>query len=159
MLLKRGSPSGETFPRLPGSFDTRVPLHLSSGPKRFRESPWLPQLLRWKDFVELMELLPSQRAGGGGRRQPVEPESLCLASCHCLLTWAEAQLPPQFLKLGCILHRGATKLNAHTIRRTMPLVQSLEAWFSDMHQNCLQNYLWCALRQPRLSGALKYIRV
>lgn len=65
-----------------------------------------------------------------------------LGSRHCLETWAVAQFIP-FLKLGYIVHRGATRIKCmYTILYRASSAVLLRAWSSDVHQNCLQDYLW-----------------
>ena len=144
MLLKRGSPSGETSPCSLESFETRVPPHVFSPSSEVPGKPWVPtpapphsllQLLRWKDFAKLVGSLSSRkedeswlppyvaRCRQWRERGPVEPESVCLASCHGLVEGRGGgqQLFPSFLTSGYIFNKGTVRVKCIYSRLENPM--------------------------------------
>lgn len=67
------------------------------------DESWLPTLHPRRQGLRNMSL----DAVDGARA--VEPERVCLASCHCLVTEVAARFPP-FLILGYILYKGAVRI-------------------------------------------------
>ena len=128
------------------------PPHVFSPSSEVPGKPWVPipapphpllQLLRWKDFAKLVGSLSSRKEDESWlppyvpicrqwrQRGPVEPESVCLASCHCLVEGRGGgqQLFPSFLISGYIFNKGTVRVKCIYSR----LEKSHGAWRATVH--------------------------
>ena len=121
LLLKRGSPSGETSPCSLESFETRVPPHVFSPSSEVPGEPWVPpQLLRWKNW--LGRCLPGRRTSRGFHPMSLDAVEGARASgarkrvsgILPLPCWGErgraAAHFPSFLISGYMFHKGTVRI-------------------------------------------------